>query len=194
MSKKVELRADGTADTYSALLHARSKSPEHELRELLAEADARVAPCLTHSMDDSRLMALIAVVRERTHEEDLKTFREVMHEVTRDMVNVEDASERIAGVLIKVATEIRRLQRHQTASNARSEQLKSSPKQIAKTEASKLWEEWRAGKHPRIGKKIHQFAAECQRRWPKELTSHKVICGWCTDWSKQAREMKKPAG
>jgi len=121
-------------------------------------------------------------------------FREVMQEETRDMVNVEEASKRIAGVMIKVAIKIRRLQRRQTASNARSQQLKSDPKQKTKAEAFKLWQEWRAGKHPKIGKKIYQFATECQRRWPKELPSHKVICGWCTDWNKQMRKMEKPVG
>lgn len=62
----------------------------------------------------------------------------------------------------------------------------TDPKTKAKTEALKLWQERRAGKHPKL-RTNEQFAIECMRRWPV-LTSAKVICGWCTDWNKAAKK------
>ena len=62
-------------------------------------------------------------------------------------------------------------------------------KQIAKTEAQGLWHERHAGKHPKL-RTNEQFATEVLRRWPV-LISSKVICGWCTNWNKEAK--KTPA-
>lgn len=70
------------------------------------------------------------------------------------------------------------------AANA-ERRLQSDPKQLAKREASQLWRERYAGKHPKL-RTNEQFAAECMRRWP-ELTSAKVILGWCTEWNKRAK-------
>lgn len=55
----------------------------------------------------------------------------------------------------------------------------------AKADAFELWKERRAGKHPKL-RTNEQFAMECMRRWPA-LTSIKVICGWCTIWTKEAK-------
>lgn len=69
--------------------------------------------------------------------------------------------------------------------------LESDPKQAAKAEAHKLWQEQYDGKHPEL-RTNEQFAAECMRRWPK-LTSAKVILGWCTQWNKEAKRKSQPA-
>lgn len=66
--------------------------------------------------------------------------------------------------------------------------LANDPKQRAKTKAKKLWQERRAGKHPKL-RTQEQFAAEVMRRWP-ELTSSRVICGWCTQWNKEAKSQR----
>ena len=60
------------------------------------------------------------------------------------------------------------------------------PRSIAKQGAFALWQERRAGRHPKL-RTNEQFATECMRRWP-DLTSAKVILGWCTLWNRQARE------
>lgn len=67
----------------------------------------------------------------------------------------------------------------------------NSPKSAAKAEALKLWNERRAGKHPRL-RTNEQFATECMRRWPV-LTSSAVITGWCTKWNKQVKRKSHPA-
>lgn len=61
-------------------------------------------------------------------------------------------------------------------------------KQIAKIQALALWKERHGGLHPKL-RTNEQFATEVMRRWPI-LHSSKVICGWCTDWTKEAK--KKP--
>jgi len=69
--------------------------------------------------------------------------------------------------------------------------LSKDPKQAAKAEAKALWLERYAGKHPKLRTNEH-FAAEVIRRWPI-LPSSKVICGWCTQWKKEAQATKNPA-
>jgi hypothetical protein len=69
--------------------------------------------------------------------------------------------------------------------------LAKDPRQAAKREAKKLWQERRAGKHPRL-RTNSQFAIECMRRWPV-LKSHDVITGWCTTWTKEAKQKSQPA-
>lgn len=64
----------------------------------------------------------------------------------------------------------------------------ADPKQAAKAAAFALWNERRAGKHPKLRTNEH-FAAECLRQWPV-LSSSKVILGWCTQWHKEAAERK----
>ena len=59
------------------------------------------------------------------------------------------------------------------------------PKAKAKQMAFVLWRERFAGQHPKL-RTNEQFAIECMRRWPV-LTSAKVICNWCTDWTKAAK-------
>lgn len=71
------------------------------------------------------------------------------------------------------------------AREAAAAMLARNPKQAAKTEAFKLWQERYAGQHPRL-RTNEQFAIECMRRWPV-LTSSKVITGWCTEWNKQSK-------
>ena len=66
-----------------------------------------------------------------------------------------------------------------------------SPQGKAKQMAFALWRERRAGKHPRL-RTNEQFATEVMRRWPM-LTSSKVVCGWCTDWEKEAKTSGTPA-
>lgn len=61
----------------------------------------------------------------------------------------------------------------------------NDPKTSAKADAFELWKERCAGKHPKL-RTNEQFAMECMRRWPA-LTSIKVICGWCTVWTKEAK-------
>lgn len=67
----------------------------------------------------------------------------------------------------------------------------NSAKSAAKAEALKLWNERRAGKHPKL-RTNEQFATECMRRWPV-LKSAKVVLGWCTTWNKQASRKPQPA-
>ncbi|MGH3711011.1 MAG: hypothetical protein ACRDRQ_23560 [Pseudonocardiaceae bacterium] len=74
-------------------------------------------------------------------------------------------------------------QRARTAAFAK---LSNDPRQLAKAEARNLWQERRAGKHPKL-RTNEQFATECIRRWPV-LRSSKVICGWCTKWNKEAKD------
>ena len=75
--------------------------------------------------------------------------------------------------------------RSSQARAAAQAKLANDPVQAAKAEAFKLWQERHAGKHPKLGTN-EQFATECMRRWPV-LTSSKVICGWCTAWTKEAK-------
>lgn len=183
MSKKTKLLSGCSAGTYSALLAAGCESPEHELRELLAEADARMVPCLTHSANDSRLIALVAVVRERTREESLNVFREVMHVETRNMVNVEEASEFMGLVLSKVVIGIRQLQRSETASNARLKQLKSDPKQKARDGAYELWQDWQSSKtRHKSGAAFHRYVVD---KFPV-IVDTKTIARWCKQWKAEA--------
>jgi hypothetical protein len=74
------------------------------------------------------------------------------------------------------------------ARDAAMVKLARDPKQAAKAEAFKLWQERHAGKHPKL-RTNEQFAGECMDRWPV-LTSVKVICGWCTDWTKAAKSQR----
>jgi len=66
--------------------------------------------------------------------------------------------------------------------------LARDPKQAAKAEAFKLWQERNGGKHPKL-RRHEDFATECMRRWPV-LKSAKVILGWCTEWNKTAKAQK----
>lgn len=67
---------------------------------------------------------------------------------------------------------------------------KSKEKQEAKANALALWKERDAGKRPEL-RTVEQFATEVMRLWPV-LTSHKVICGWSSNWTKEARAGKTP--
>jgi hypothetical protein len=66
----------------------------------------------------------------------------------------------------------------------------SRAKADAKAGALLLWQERRAGKHPKLGT-VEQFAIEVMRRWPV-LKSAKVICGWSANWTKQVKAGKNP--
>jgi len=71
----------------------------------------------------------------------------------------------------------------QTAAAAR---VANDPKQIAKSKAFQLWKDRHVGKHPSL-RTNEQFAMECLRQWP-QLTSIKVILGWCTTWTKEEKK------
>lgn len=86
-----------------------------------------------------------------------------------------------------VAAELRRI----IAKNAAHAMHQKDPRQAAKDESFKLWQERHAGKHPKL-RTNEQFAAECMRRWPV-LTNAKVILGWCTEWNKQVKRKSQPA-
>jgi len=60
----------------------------------------------------------------------------------------------------------------------------------AKSGALLLWQERRAGKHPKLGT-VEQYATEVMRRWPV-LKSPKVICGWSARWTKEVKAGKNP--
>ena len=60
----------------------------------------------------------------------------------------------------------------------------------AKSGARELWKERYAGKHPLL-KTNEQFAIKVMSLWPV-LKSSKVICGWCTDWEKEAKANRTP--
>lgn len=66
----------------------------------------------------------------------------------------------------------------------------NAPKQAAKACAFELWNERRAGKHPKL-RTVEQFATEVMRRWPV-LTSSKVICGWSAQWTREAQAGTAP--
>lgn len=82
-----------------------------------------------------------------------------------------------------------------TRSKDKSKQAKArhakDPKQAAKAGALELWKERHAGKHPKL-RTVEQFAIEVMRRWPDELQSAKVICGWSAAWTKAVKEGKNP--
>lgn len=59
------------------------------------------------------------------------------------------------------------------------------PKQQAKADARRLWQERQEGRHPKLRTNA-QFANECLDRW-HVLTSQKVILRWCAEWNKEAR-------
>jgi hypothetical protein len=88
--------------------------------------------------------------------------------------------------------DIRRGVKRALASENSAKRWASDPTQIAKAEARKLWNERHAGKHPKL-RTNEQFAIECMHRWPEELTSAKVILGWCTEWNKAAKARKPQA-
>ena len=67
--------------------------------------------------------------------------------------------------------------------------MKRDPVQAAKARSFELWQERRAGRHPKL-RTNEQFATECTRRWPDDLKSAKVILGWCTEWNKAAKARK----
>lgn len=93
--------------------------------------------------------------------------------------------------LEKVTAAAQAIGRKEQACLAAAAKLRNDPVQAAKMEAIKLWQERRAGQHPRL-RTNEQFATEVMRRWPV-LTSSKVICGWCTDWEKEAKTNGTPA-
>ncbi len=78
--------------------------------------------------------------------------------------------------------------RSKTAKTAAAAKLVKDPKQTVKGEAFLLWQERHAGQHPKL-RTNEQFALECMRRWPT-LTSAKVICGWCTKWTRDAKSQR----
>ena len=90
----------------------------------------------------------------------------------------------------KVTAAAQAIGRKEQARLAVAAKLRNDPVQAAKTEATKLWQERRAGQHPRL-RTNEQFATEVMRRWPV-LTSSKVVCGWCTDWEKEAKANGTP--
>jgi hypothetical protein len=61
----------------------------------------------------------------------------------------------------------------------------------AKAGARRLWRERYEGKLPNL-RTVSQFADEVMRRWPI-LKSHKNVCAWSAEWSKEAREQLNPA-
>jgi hypothetical protein len=67
---------------------------------------------------------------------------------------------------------------------------KNAQTQAQKAEAMRLWQERRAGKHPKL-RRVHQFAAEVHRRWPG-LATTKVIEGWSAAWEKDVRDGRDP--
>ncbi|MEP6908062.1 MAG: hypothetical protein ABI858_08800 [Pseudoxanthomonas sp.] len=69
--------------------------------------------------------------------------------------------------------------------NGAASKLAKDPRQAAKAGAFKLWKERYAGKHPKL-RTNEQFATEVMRLWPV-LPSSKVICGWCTVWTKEQK-------
>jgi tRNA A37 threonylcarbamoyladenosine dehydratase len=88
------------------------------------------------------------------------------------------------------------LKEHRKAriSGARAK-LAKDPKQAAKVEVKKHWENWKTGRLPKNIKTTEQFAMDCMRQWPA-LTSAKVICAWSATWNKEARaklQRKNPA-
>lgn len=68
---------------------------------------------------------------------------------------------------------------------------KSKDKQAAKAAALDLWKERHAGLHKQELRTVEQFANEVMKRWPV-LKSHKVICKWSADWTKQVSAKKNP--
>ena len=78
--------------------------------------------------------------------------------------------------------------RSNTAKAAAAAKLARDPKQAVKVEVFAMWQERHAGKHPRL-RTNEQFATECMHRWPS-LASVKVICGWCTEWTRAAKSQR----
>lgn len=187
MTSKLIAPGELTAGTYAALVDPDSESIGHELNELLAEADARVVPCLTKSPEECRLEALVAVVREKTREEDLKAFRTVLRRYRRtcDLAASMDIGS-LASIVSKTVLEIRRLQRRQTAAKGGLAQRPSMRE--VKKQVKALWLERRAGKHPKL-RTNEQFAMECMRRWENDLKNIKTILGWCTRWKNELKEI-----
>ncbi|WP_139351631.1 hypothetical protein [Rhodanobacter sp. C06] len=93
-----------------------------------------------------------------------------------------------ADALISQRTDILMVKQDRTGSAKKrvAAKLAKDPVQAAKAMAYKLWQERHAGKHPKL-RTNEQFAMECMHRWPV-LTSAKVICGWCTEWNKEAKK------
>jgi hypothetical protein len=67
---------------------------------------------------------------------------------------------------------------------AASVKLANDPVQAAKTDAKKLWQERRDGKHPKL-RTNDLFAAEAVRRWP--VLKIGTVLKWCTAWEKEAK-------
>jgi hypothetical protein len=91
-----------------------------------------------------------------------------------------------AGIISKLGAQTHKARDDRKKGAARK--LAKDPKQAAKKEATKLWQERYDGKHPKLGTN-EQFATECMRRWPV-LKSAKVILGWCTKWTKAAKSQR----
>lgn len=73
--------------------------------------------------------------------------------------------------------------RRETARKGAAAKLERSPKQAAKSQAFKLWEDWQANKlRFRSGA---AFALYVVKELP-ELTSPKVVEGWVTEWRRAA--------
>ena len=94
---------------------------------------------------------------------------------------------------LRAADEASRIRRQVGKSGGRGKVATNAlagQKAHAKREALLLWEERRAGLHPRLRTVVH-FATEVMHRWPV-LTSQKVIERWSASWSKAVREGRDP--
>lgn len=159
------------------------KAADDAAREFVAYTD--------RELEEVDAKSAIADLMRRVYELDFLTLRSVvMEQIFRHVSRKELLL--ICANYLDSETERRVSQRRkELAKLGAKAKLALDPKQIAKAEAHKLWKDRHAGMHPKL-RTNEQFATECMHRWP-ELTSSKVITGWCTKWTKETKRQTTPA-
>jgi hypothetical protein len=171
-------RDTGLKDAVQKTAKASNSGPVHER---LPRFKAWAMQCPHDELAEifAQLLATHLVVRKghRDQEREWKIKEECLKDELLDCQNI-----------LELFECVQEDQRDQRSEGGKS---KSKDKQAAKAGAQALWLERHAGKHSDL-RTVDQFATEVMKRWPV-LTSHKNICDWSADWTKQAKARKKPS-
>lgn len=162
-------------------------------REAEARLNRRIERATARAMtQDKALLArryAEAIARLAALEKLTRTLR-LSHDVATCSADYHEKMARLTQECVdRLAMEL--IEKHRVRQRVARDRLHKDPKQAAKGGALVLWNERRAGKHPKL-RTVEQFAMEVMRRWPV-LKSSKVICGWSAKWTKDVREGRTPA-
>lgn len=172
---------------------AERRDAESRRQEAEARLDRRIERAAARAMtQDKALLArryAEAIARLAALEKLTRTLRFANDRVTYSAEFHRHMAQTAKEGEAKIALEL--IEIHRVRQRVARDRLRKDPKQAAKAGALALWNDRRAGKHPKL-RTVEQYALEVMRRWPV-LTSAKVICGWSAKWTKDVREGRTPA-